>query len=101
MLLIGFKTENIGVGAATVSHQRMDIIKDGGDTLYIKMMICEYNAMVKKAKESQKKLSEIEAELEFSDMSEDEYLLQTTELLADIKILKYDRVLIVDGLILK
>ena len=101
MLLIGFKTENIGVGAATVSHQRMDIIKDGGDTLYIKMMICEYNAMVKKAKESQKKLSEIEAELEFSDMSEDEYLLQTTELLADIKILQYDRVLLVDGIILK
>ena len=101
MLLIGLKTENTGVGTATVSHQRMDIIKDGGDTLYIKMMICEYNAMVKKAKESQKKLSEIEAELEFSDMSEDEYLLQTTELLADIKILKYDRVLIVDGIILK
>jgi hypothetical protein len=101
MLLIGFKTENIGVGAATVSHQRMDIIKDGGDTLYIKMMICEYNAMVEKAKESQKKLSKIEDELEFSDMSEDEYLLQTTELLADIKILQYDRVLLVDGIILK
>jgi hypothetical protein len=34
-------------------------------------------------------------------MSEDEYLLQTTELLADIKILQYDRVLLVDGIILK
>ena len=101
MLLIGFKTENIGVGVATVSHQRMDIIKDGG-MLYSKMILSElYNAMVKKAKESQKKLNEIEDELEFSDMSEDEYLLQTTELLADIKILKYDRVLIVDGIILK
>jgi len=100
MLLIGFKTENTGVGAATVSHQRMNIIA-GSPTDTSETLAELYNAMVEKAKESQKKLSKIEDELEFSDMSEDEYLLQTTELLEDIKILQYDRVLLVDGIILK
>ena len=105
MLLIGLKTEHTGVGTydtdySSVSHQRMDIIA-GSPTDTSETLAELYQAMVKKGKESRKKLSKIEDELEFSNMSEDEYLRQTTELLADIKILKYERVLIIEGAILK
>jgi Ser-tRNA(Ala) deacylase AlaX len=105
MILIGLKTENTGVGTfdtdySIVSNQRMDIIafspSDTSETL-----AQLYHAMVKKGERSKEKLIEIQEELEFSDMSEEEYERKTTELLADIKILKYERVLIVDGIILK
>lgn len=105
MLLIGLKTENTGVGNydtdySMVSHQRMDIIA-GSPTDTSETLAELYTSMVKKAKESNKKLTEIEDELEFSDMSEKEYEKIITKLRSDIKILKYERVLIIDGIILK
>jgi len=105
MILIGLKTENTGVGTydtdySSVSHQRMDIIASSpNDTSETLAQL--YHAMVKKGERSQEKLGEIEEKLEFSDMSEEEYEQKTTALLDDIKILKYERVLIVDGIILK
>jgi hypothetical protein len=39
--------------------------------------------------------------LEFSDMSEDEFEKLESKLLSDIQILKYERVIITEGLILK
>ena len=105
MLLIGLKTDYTCVGVydtdySSVRHQQTDII--AGSPSDTKETLSElYHEMVKKAERSQNKLSKIEDELEFSNMSEAEYLRKTTKLLADIKILRYDRVLIVDGVILK
>lgn len=105
MLLIGLKTDTTGIGTydtdySSVHHQQTDII--AGSPSDTKKTLSElYHEMVKKAEISRKKLSKIEDELEYSNMSEAEYLRKTTKLLADIKILKYDRVLIVDGIILK
>ena len=105
MLLIGLKTDYTCVGVydtdySSVRHQQTDII--AGSPSDTKETLSElYHEMVKKAERSQNKLSKIENELEYSNMTEAEYLRKTTKLLADIKILRYDRVLIVDGVILK
>lgn len=105
MVLIGLKTINTGIGTydtdhSSVRHQRTDII--AGSPSDTKETLSElYHSMVKQAERSQNKLRKIEDELEYSNMSEAEYERKTTKLLTDIQILKYDRVLIVDGVILK
>ena len=112
MLLIGLKSETTGVGHtendySSVTHQRMDII--AGSPSDTKEDLAKlYHAMVAKGKDSKKKLEKFENELEYSDLSEDEYdkLSDAYDLLnssirKDTIILKYDRVLIIDGLILK
>ena len=105
MLLIGLKSETTGVGHtendySSVTHQRMDII--AGSPSDTKEDLAKlYHAMVAKGKDSQKKLVKLEDELEFSDISEAEYDKLSDAYRKDTSILKYDRVLIIDGLILK
>ncbi len=105
MILIGFKTETTGVGHtedsyASVSSQRMEIIA-GSPSDTAEDLAKLYNTMVAKGKVSSKKLDKLNDELEFSDMSEDEYEKLSDEYEKDIRILKYDKVLIIDGIILK
>jgi len=105
MLLIGLKTENTSVviydnDLSSVSHQCMDIIA-GSPTDTSENLSKLYTSMVEKAKESKKKLEKIDNELEFYNMSEEEYEKQTNKLRKDIQILKYERVLIIEGVVLK
>jgi hypothetical protein len=112
MLLIGLKSETTGVGHtendySSVTHQRMDII--AGSPSDTKEDLAKlYHAMVAKGEDSRKKLLKLEQELEFSELSEaendklsDAYSEVYPTLRKDTSILKYDRVLIIDGLILK
>jgi hypothetical protein len=105
MLLIGLKSERTSVGTydndySIVSNQRMDIIC-GSPTDTKETLAQLYHAMVIKGNESRKKLVRLEEELEFSNMSEKEFDRKSSKLLSDTKILKYDQVLIIDGIILK
>jgi hypothetical protein len=105
MLLIGLKSETTSVGntennLSNVTHQRLDVIC-GSPTDTKETLSQLYHAMVEKGNESRKKLIKLEDELEYSNMSEKEYDNKSNKLLADTKILKYDRVLIIDGTILK
>jgi hypothetical protein len=105
MLLIGLKTQTTGVGRSehdysSVTHQRMDIIA-GSPTDTTESLSKLYHAMVAKAKDSQKKLQKLEDELEYSNISEAEYDKLYSAYSSDTKILKYDKVLIIDGIILK
>jgi hypothetical protein len=105
MILIGFKSETTGVGHtednyANVTHQRMDIIA-GSPTDTKEDLAKLYHAMVTIGEISRKKLAKLEDELEFSDISEAEYERLSDAYRKDTSILKYDRVLIIDGLILK
>lgn len=105
MLLIGLKTENTGIGTydtdlASVSHQRMDIIA-GSPVDTMEKLSELYNKMVEKGKESQKKLIKLQDELEYSNMSEKEYERKVNSFLSDIKILRYNQILIIEGVVLK
>ena len=105
MILIGLKTETKGVGHSednysSITHQSMDIIA-GSPTDTKEDLAKLYHAMVAKGKDSQKKLVKLNDELEYSDISEAEYNKLSDAYRRDTSILKYDRVLIVDGLILK
>ena len=105
MLLIGLKSQTTGVGhtendLSSVTHQRMDIIA-GSPTDDAESLGELYHAMVKKGKESQKKLVKLNDELDYSDITETEYDKLSDEYRKDTKILKYDTVLIIDGIILK
>lgn len=108
MLLIGLKEIITGTGHSendysSVSHQRTDIIAGGpGDTA--EDLATLYHAMIKKAKDSHNKLVEIEDDLEFREVSDEEFERieeQRYELRKDVGILYYNRVLIVEGFILK
>jgi hypothetical protein len=57
--------------------------------------------MVEKGNKSKKKLAKLYDELEFSDISESEFEKMENRLLSEIKILEYERIIIVEGLILK
>jgi hypothetical protein len=57
--------------------------------------------MVKKAQESRKDLDKLNDELEFSNLSVEEYDRLESKYLKDISILKFDRIIVVDGFILK
>ena len=105
MLLIGFKNINSSTGSSednwgSVTHQRVDIIA-GSPTDTKEDLAQLYHAMVEKGKKDREKLAKLEDELEFSDISEEDYEKQSSELLSGTQILKYERVIIVDGLILK
>lgn len=107
MLLIGIKdvttsTGGIGeYGLGNITHQRIDIIagSPSDDTETLSQL---YHAMVKKGNESLTKLSKYRDELEFnSDITLEEWEKIEDELLKDIQILKYHRVIVMEGLILK
>ena len=105
MILIGLKSETTGVGHtednyANVTHQRMDIIA-GSPTDTKEDLAKLYHAMVNIGEISREKLVKLEDGLEFSDISEAEYERLSDSYRKDTSILKYDRVLIIDGLILK
>ena len=105
MLLIGLKSQTTVVGRSehdysSVTHQRMDIIA-GSPTDTAESLSQLYHAMVAKGKDSQKKLAKLEDELEYSNISEAKYEKLSSTYSSDTKILKYDRVLIIDGIILK
>jgi polyhydroxyalkanoate synthesis regulator phasin len=105
MLLIGIRnittsTGNTEDSLGHVTHQRVEII--AGSPTDTKETLSElYHSMVKKGNESKKELGKLQDELEFSDMSEDEFEKLESKLLSDIQILKYERVIITEGLILK
>lgn len=108
MLLIGLKEITTGTGHSeddysSVRHQHTDIIA-GSPSDTAESLAELYHAMVKKAKTSQKKLEIIEEELEYREISNSEFAIIEEEcdlLRKDTKILKYDSVLIVEGIILK
>lgn len=105
MILIGLKSERTSVGntednLSSVTHQRLDVIC-GSPTDTKETLSQLYHAMVEKGNESRKKLIKLEDELEYSNMTEKEYENKSNKFLADTKILRYDRVLIIDGTILK
>lgn len=105
MLLIGIRnittsTGNTEDSLGHVTHQRVEII--AGSPTDTKETLSElYHSMVKKGNESRKKLIKLNDELEYSNMSEKEYYNKSNKLLADTKILNYERVIITEGLILK
>jgi polyhydroxyalkanoate synthesis regulator phasin len=105
MLLIGFRNINTSTGntednLGNVTHQRVEIIA-GSPTDTKGSLSKLYNAMVKKGKESKKELSDLYDALEYSDMSEEELNDIGQKLLSDIEILRYERVIITEGIILK
>jgi hypothetical protein len=105
MLLIGFKTQNTGLGNtessyASVTHQSTHIIA-GSQSDTAEDLTKLYQKMVKKAQESRKALEKLNDELEFSNLSVEEYNKLENKYLKDISILKFDRVIVVEGFILK
>ena len=103
MLLLGYITENTNTGVydtdyGNVSHQRCDILAEAKTSAELKEL---YEKMTTLGKISREKLSKLEDEIEYSDISEKEYDKKCCKLLKDIKILKYDRIIIVEGNILK
>ena len=105
MILIGLKSQTTGVGHSendysSVTHQRMDIIA-GSPADTAESLSQLYHAMVAKGKDSQKKLAKLEDELEYINISEAEYDKISSAYSSDTKILRYDKVLIIDGIILK
>ena len=105
MILVGLKNINTGVGQSendwsSVNHQQLDIIA-GSPSDTTKTLTELYHAMVKKGKGSYKKLGDLDENLEFSYLSEEEYEKLSSQYSKDCAILKYDRVLIIEGHILK
>lgn len=111
MILVGLINESTGTGISendysVVRHQRTDII--AGSPIDTAESLSElYQAMVKKAEESRKALIELEDRLDAEAFSShctigaDEYDELSNKYRQDIKILKYDKILIIEGLILK
>ena len=105
MLLIGLKSQTTTVGHSendysSVTHQRMDIIA-GNPTDTAESLKMLYRLMVAKGKDSQKKLLKLEDEMDIGNISEAEYDKLSSAYSNDTQILKYDKVLIIDGIILK
>jgi len=103
MLILGIKEEIQSVGTYdidmhSVGTQRIDIIKIGNS---FNELSDYYNESIKKGEKSKKKLSDLQDELEFSSMSEEEYDKLYDKYAKDIQILSYNRVIIVDGISLK
>jgi hypothetical protein len=105
MLLIGFRNINTSTGNTEdslghVTHQRVDIIADSH--IYNTHTLRElYFSMLERAEESSKKLQKLRQDLEFSDMSIDEFEKLEDELLGHMQILKYHKVIVVEGSVLK
>ena len=108
MLLIGLKEITTGTGTSEndysqVSHQRTDIIA-GSPTDTAESLSQLYHAMVSKAEKSRKELDKIDDEMSWREVPNDEYErieAKCDELRKDLAILKYSRVLIIEGTILK
>ncbi len=98
MILIGIKTINTSTGDySSVNHQQTDVLAQGST----EELTESYNKAVIKGKESQKAYSELSDSLEWSNISEKEYDKLSTKYIKDIAILKYDKVLIIEGTVLK
>jgi uncharacterized Zn-finger protein len=102
-ILLGIKRNCTGVGNtednySSVEHQQTDVIASDNSAEELTKL---YHAMIKKAEVSKKKLTKLNSEIEFSDMSENEYERLYCEYSAEIKILKYDKVMVVNGFVLK
>ena len=98
MILLGIKTINTSTGDySSVNHQQTDVLAQGST----EELTESYNKAVTKGKVSQKKLSELADTLEWSNISEKEYDKLATKYIKDISILKYDKVLIIEGTVLK
>jgi hypothetical protein len=110
MILIGLINENSSTGSGednySVTHQRTDVIA-GSPTDTAESLAELYHAMVHKAEQSRKALIDLEDRLDaeaFSDscsIGADEYDDLCGKYRADMRILKYDKILIVEGIILK
>ena len=108
MLLIGLKEITTSTGTSEndysqVSHQRTDIIA-GSPTDTAETLSQLYHALVSKAEKSYKELDIIDDEMSWRKLSNDEYERiekKCDELRKDLEILKYSRVLIIEGIILK
>lgn len=105
MLLIGFKNINTSTGNTEdslghVNHQKVDIIA-GSPSDNMESLSQLYHTMVNKGNESLKKLEKLTRELEYSDMSIEEFEKVESELLVHIQILKYYKVIVVEGSVLK
>jgi hypothetical protein len=107
MILIGLKNESSstgsGEGSYSVTHQRTEIIA-GSPNDTAESLAQLYHAMIQKAKDSRSKLDEITEELEWREVSNEEFEQiekKSNKLRQDLNILKYDRVIILDGVILK
>lgn len=110
MILIGLINESSSTGSGednySVQHQRTDVI--AGSPIDTAESLSElYHAMVKKAEESRKALIELEDRLDAEAFSShcsigaDEYDELSNKYRQDMRILKYDKVLIIEGIILK
>jgi hypothetical protein len=103
MILIGIKSINTStINTSTgdysnVIHQQTDVLAQGTT----EELTESYNKAVTKGKVSQKKYSELADTLEWSNISEKEYDKLATQYIKDIAILKYDKVLIIEGTVLK
>ena len=102
MILLGIKSITTGTGYteqdySQVTHQQTDVLAIGTT----EELTESYNKAVAKGKISQKKYSELADNLEWSNISEKEYDKLETQYLRDIAILKYDKVLIIEGTVLK
>lgn len=98
MILLGIKSINTSTGDySSVNHQQTDVLAQGST----KELSESYFKAVVKGKESQKKLSELSDNLEWSNISMKEYDKLSTQYIRDINILKYDKVLIIEGTVLK
>lgn len=109
MILIGLINENSSTGSSeysySVTHQRTEVIA-GSPTDTAESLAELYHAMVHKAEQSRKALIDLEDRLDADafngcDIGADEYHDLCREYRADMRILKYDRILIVEGVILK
>ena len=98
MILIGIKTITTSTGDySSVNHQQTDVLAIGTTEELTEY----YNKAVTKGKISQKKYSKLVDTLEWSNISEKEYDKLSTQYIRDIAILKYDKVLIIEGKVLK
>jgi hypothetical protein len=98
MILIGIKSINTSTGDySSVTHQQTDVLAQGST----EELTESYNKAVAKGKVSQKKYSELSDSLEWSNISEKEYDKLSTKYIKDISILRYDKVLIIEGTVLK
>ena len=107
MILIGLKNESSSTGSGEnnylVTHQRTEIIA-GSPNDTAESLAQLYHAMVQNAERSRSKLDEITEELEWREVSNEEFeqiKKKSNKLRQNLNILKYDRVIIVDGVILK
>ena len=108
MLLIGFKNLTTGTGTnendySLVTHQQTDIIA-GSPTDTTESLTKLYGAMIQKAEKSRAEFIKLEDEMEWREVSNEEFAKiekKQGKLREDLQILKYDKVIIVEGIILK